>query len=64
MDTILTVGLMGVLLAAVTALHLHLTTPPAQPISDQPSSTTPAPTPVSPEEIDAEFFRIIDRAIG
>jgi hypothetical protein len=52
MDTILSVGLIGAFLGAATALHLHLTTPPAKTVLDQ-----------STDEIDAEFFRIIDRAI-
>ncbi|MGH8990261.1 MAG: hypothetical protein ACRDZ7_01885 [Acidimicrobiia bacterium] len=50
MDTLLTVGLISSFMAALTAMHLHLT---AQP---------PEPAPVAPmDDIDAEFFRIIDR---
>jgi hypothetical protein len=50
MDTLLTVGLIGSFIAAVTAVHLHLTARPPEPI---PIGTT--------DDIDAEFFRIIDR---
>jgi hypothetical protein len=50
MDTLLTVGLIGSAMAAVTALHLHLTVRP------------PEPAPVRlMDDIDAEFFRIIER---
>jgi hypothetical protein len=50
MDTLLTVGLIGSFMAAVAAIHLRLT---AQP---------PEPVPVRPmDDIDIEFFRIIDR---
>lgn len=50
MDTLLTVGLIGSLMAAVTALHLHLTTRPVE------------PAPVPPlDDVDAEFFRIMER---
>jgi hypothetical protein len=48
MDTLLTLGVVGALLAAVTAMHLHLTARRLLPVLDRPS-----------DEIDAEFFRII-----
>jgi hypothetical protein len=49
MDTLLTVGLIGSVMAAVTAMHLHLTARP------------PEPVPVRPmDDIDIEFFRIIE----
>ncbi|MGH9012316.1 MAG: hypothetical protein ACRDYF_21095 [Acidimicrobiia bacterium] len=49
MDTLLTVGLISSLVAAVTAMHLHLTARP------------PEPAPVRLiDDIDAEFFRIIE----
>jgi len=50
MDTLLTLGLIGAFLAAITAMHLHLTARPPQPVLDRPT-----------DEIDAEFFRIIAR---
>jgi hypothetical protein len=49
MDTLLTLGLIGSLMAAVTAMHLHLTAP------------RPEFAPVRPlDDIDAEFVRIIE----
>jgi hypothetical protein len=49
MDTLLTVGLIGSFMAAVTAMHLHLTAP------------LPEHAPVRPiDDIDAEFLRIIE----
>jgi hypothetical protein len=50
MATLLTVGLIGSFIAVVTAIHLRLTARPPEPI---PFRTT--------DDIDAEFFRIIDR---
>jgi hypothetical protein len=50
MDTLLTVGLIGSFMAAVVAMHLHLTTPPPEPVLVRPM-----------DDLDAEFFRIIDR---
>ena len=50
MDTPLTVGLVGFLIAAVTALHLHLTA----------GTADSAPVPAT-DDVDAEFFRIIGR---
>ncbi len=50
MDTLLTVGLIGSFMAAVTAMHWHLTAPPPAPVVAQPM-----------DDIDREFFRIIDR---
>ena len=48
MDTLLTLGLVGSLTAAVTAMHLQLT------------ARRPEAVPVRPtDDIDAEFFRII-----
>jgi hypothetical protein len=50
METPLTVGLIGFLIASVTAIHLHLT------------GGTPDPVPVPmTDDVDAEFFRIVDR---
>jgi hypothetical protein len=49
MDTLLTVGLIGSFMAAVTAMHLHLTAP------------LPELAPVRPiDDIDVEFLRIIE----
>jgi hypothetical protein len=48
MDTLLTVGLIGSFMAAVAAMHLHLTAP------------LPELAPVRPIDIDAEFLRIIE----
>jgi hypothetical protein len=49
MDTLLTVGLIGSFMAAVAAIHLHLTARP------------PEPVPVRlMDDIDVEFFRIIE----
>jgi hypothetical protein len=49
MDMLLTVGLITSLLAAVTAMHLHLTARPLE------------PAPVRRmDDIDAEFFRIME----
>ena len=49
MEILLTVGLIGSCMAAVAALHLHLT---AQP---------PEPVPVRPmDDTDIEFFRIME----
>jgi hypothetical protein len=49
MDTLLTVGLVGSFMAAVTAMHLHLTAP------------LPELAPVRPiDDIDAEFLRIVE----
>jgi hypothetical protein len=50
MDTLLTVGLIGALMAAVTAMHMYLTTPPPEPVLVRPM-----------DDLDVEFFRIIDR---
>jgi hypothetical protein len=50
MDTLLTVGLIGSCMAAVTAMHLHLTSRPSEPVLVRPM-----------DDIDAEFFRIVDR---
>ena len=50
MDTLLTLGLVGSLTAAVTAMHLHLT-------ARRPEAVLVRRT----DDIDAEFFRIIDR---
>ena len=50
MDTLLTLGLVGSLTAAVTAMHLHLT-------ARRPEAVLVRGT----DDIDAEFFRIIDR---
>ena len=50
MDTLLTVSLIGSFMAAVTAIHLHLTAQPPDPVLVQPI-----------DDIDGEFFRIIDR---
>jgi hypothetical protein len=50
MDTLLTLGLVGSLTAAVTAMHLHLT-------ARRPEAVLVRPT----DDIDAEFFRIIAR---
>ncbi|HZI38462.1 MAG TPA: hypothetical protein VFF24_09160 [Acidimicrobiia bacterium] len=50
MDTLLTIGLIGSLAVAVTAMHLHLTAGPLE------------PAPVRRmDDIDAEFFRIIEQ---
>lgn len=51
METVLTIGFVGFFAAAVTAMHLHLTARPPAPVTVQPS-----------DDIDAEFFRIIERA--
>jgi hypothetical protein len=51
MDTLLTVGLIGSLMAAVVAMHLYLTTPPPEPVPARPM-----------DDLDAELFRIIDDA--
>ena len=49
MNTLLTVSLIGSFMAAVTAMHLHLTAP------------WPELAPVRPiDDIDAEFLRIIE----
>jgi hypothetical protein len=50
MDTLLTLSLIGSLTAAVTAMHLHLT-------ARRPEAVLVRAT----DDIDAEFFRIIDR---
>jgi hypothetical protein len=50
MDTLLTIGLIASLLAALTAMHLHLTARPAQTALTRPM-----------DDIDAEFLRIVDR---
>jgi hypothetical protein len=50
MDTLFTVGLIGSFMAAVTAMHLHLTARPPAAVLDRPT-----------DDIDAEFFRIIAR---
>ena len=50
MDTLLTVSLIGSFMAAVTAIHLHLTARPPDPVLVQ-----------RMDDIDAEFFRIIHR---
>jgi hypothetical protein len=50
MDVLLTLGLIGSCMAAVVALHLRLTAPPAELVTNRPT-----------DDIDAEFFRIIDR---
>ena len=49
MDTLLTVGLIGSLMAAVVALHLHLTAPLPELVSVRPI-----------DDIDAEFLRITE----
>jgi hypothetical protein len=49
METLLTVGLIGSLAAAVTAMHLHFT---ARPIEPAPARRM--------DDIDAEFLRIIE----
>jgi hypothetical protein len=50
MDTLLTIGLIASSAAVVAAMHLHLT------------ARTPVPITLrSTADIDAEFFRIIDR---
>ena len=51
METVLTIGFVGFVAAAVTAMHLHLTARPPAPVTVQPS-----------DDIDTEFFRIIERA--
>lgn len=51
MDTLLTIGLVGSLAAAVTAMHLHLTARPLK------------PAPVRRMDdlgVDVEFFRMIE----
>ena len=50
METLLTIGLIGSCTAAVVAMHLHLTAQPPEPVLVRPM-----------DDIDAEFFRIIDR---
>jgi hypothetical protein len=50
METLVTVIFIGVGTAALTAMHLHLTARPAEPLTVR-----------STDEIDAEFFRIIRR---
>jgi len=50
MDMLLTLGLIGTLTAAVTAMHLRLT-------ARRPDAVLVRPT----DDIDAEFFRIIAR---
>ena len=50
METVLTVGFIGFCAAAVTAMHLHLTARPPAPVTVRRN-----------DDIDAEFFRIIDR---
>ena len=50
METLLTFSLIGSLTAAVTAMHLHLTARRPEPVLVGRS-----------DDIDAEFFRIIDR---
>jgi hypothetical protein len=47
---LLTVALIASFMAAVLALHLYLTAPPPEPVLVRPM-----------DNIDAEFFRIIDR---
>ena len=51
--TLLTLGLIGSAMAAVTALHLHLTARPLEPVEPEPVRLM--------DDIDAEFFRIIER---
>ena len=50
MDALLTIGLIGSFTAAVAAMHLRLTARPPEPVLVRPM-----------DDIDAEFFRIIDR---
>lgn len=50
METVLSIGLIAFFAAVVTAMHLHLTTRPTAPVTVPPT-----------DDIDAEFFRIIDR---
>ena len=50
MDTLLAVGLIGTFMAALTAMHLHFTARPSEAVQVRPT-----------DDIDAEFFRIIDR---
>ncbi len=50
METLLTVGLIGVFMAAVVAMHLYLTIRKPEPVLVHPL-----------DDLDAEFFRIIDR---
>jgi len=50
MDTLLTLGLVGSLAAAVTAMHVRLTARRPQAVLIRTTG-----------DIDAEFFRIIDR---
>ena len=49
MDVLLTLALISSCMVAVIALHLRLTAPPTEPL------LRPA------DDVDAEFFRIIDR---
>ena len=49
MDTLLTVGLIGSVMAAVAAMHLHLTARPPEPVRVRPM-----------DDIDLEFFRIVE----
>ena len=51
METLLTVGLIGSLFAAVTGMHLRLTARPPK------GALSPPVSPAS--DIDAEFFRIV-----
>jgi len=50
MDALLTIGLIGAFATAVVVMHLHLTARPPEPVLVRPM-----------DDIDAEFFRIIDR---
>ena len=50
METLLTVALIGACTAALIAIHLRLTTRSFEPV-----------TVCTTDDIDAEFFRIIDR---
>ncbi len=48
METLVTVILIGICAAVLIAMHLHLTTRPAEPLTVR-----------STDAVDAEFFRII-----
>lgn len=50
MDVMLTLTLISFCMVAVTVLHLRLTAPPPEPVLLRPV-----------DDVDAEFFRIIDR---
>jgi hypothetical protein len=50
MEVVLTLALISICMAAVTALHLRLTAPPPDMLLLRPA-----------DDIDAEFFRIVDR---